>query len=126
MVYQAIRALAQEILAELKEKRSQQHVPAQAIARVYMGLGETDQAFEWLEKAYEERVRAISISSVAALGPFARRPSLPRPPSPHEFPGVKPMIGQTLSHYRILEKLGAAAWAKSTSPRTPSSAARWR
>jgi hypothetical protein len=29
-------------------------VPAIEIARIYAGLDEKDQAFEWLEKAYEE------------------------------------------------------------------------
>ena len=36
------------------------------------------------------------------------------------------MIGKTISHYRILEKIGRAAWEKFISPRTPSSIARWR
>ena len=46
---------AQEILAELFDMRARQHVPALAFARIYMGLGDNDQAFEWLGKAYQER-----------------------------------------------------------------------
>jgi len=32
-----------------------EYVPADSIAHVYVGLGETDQAFAWLERAYGER-----------------------------------------------------------------------
>ena len=46
---------AREILAQF-EKRSQQHyVSPQTFALIHLGLGEKDQAFAWLEKAYEER-----------------------------------------------------------------------
>ena len=33
------------------------------------------------------------------------------------------MIGSTISHYRILEKLDEAVWASWTKPMTPSSTA---
>jgi len=33
------------------------------------------------------------------------------------------MIGQTILHYRIIEKLGAAGWAWYSKPRTPNSIA---
>jgi tetratricopeptide (TPR) repeat protein len=49
------RREALEILAQL-EKRSQQHyVSPQHFALIYLGLGDKDRAFVWLEKAYEER-----------------------------------------------------------------------
>ena len=48
---------AQKITDELKEQANQDYVPAYHLALSYAGLGETDQAFKWLEKAYQERSR---------------------------------------------------------------------
>jgi hypothetical protein len=45
---------ARTVLNELKQLSGQEYVPAYGIALVYAGLGEKDQAFAWLEKAYEE------------------------------------------------------------------------
>jgi serine/threonine protein kinase len=45
---------ARKILDELKQVAKQQYVPAPGIALIYAGLGEKDQAFDWLEKGYEE------------------------------------------------------------------------
>ena len=46
---------ARAILAQF-EKRSQRHyVSPQTFALIHLGLGEKDQAFAWLERAYEER-----------------------------------------------------------------------
>jgi tetratricopeptide (TPR) repeat protein len=46
---------ALEVLDELKHLSAQEYVPATSLAIVYTGLGDKDQAFVWLEKAYEER-----------------------------------------------------------------------
>ncbi len=43
------------LLDELKQISAQGYVPATSVAIIYVGLGEKDQAFVWLEKAYEER-----------------------------------------------------------------------
>jgi serine/threonine-protein kinase len=48
------KAEARAVLDELMQTSRQQYVPADSIALVYAGLGEKDQAFTWLEKAYEE------------------------------------------------------------------------
>jgi serine/threonine protein kinase/tetratricopeptide (TPR) repeat protein len=48
------KAEARAVLDELKQMSRQEYVPADGIALVYAGLGEKDQAFTWLEKAYEE------------------------------------------------------------------------
>jgi serine/threonine-protein kinase len=49
------RVQAQEALDSLKELSKRQHVPPYDIALIHTGLGENDQAFEWLQKACEER-----------------------------------------------------------------------
>jgi serine/threonine protein kinase/Tfp pilus assembly protein PilF len=49
------RAEAQKTLDKLNQLSKQKFVPAMARAVVEVGLGEKDKAFEWLEKAYEER-----------------------------------------------------------------------
>jgi TolB-like protein/Tfp pilus assembly protein PilF/class 3 adenylate cyclase len=49
------RKQAQEILAELQELSKSKYVSSFQIAAIYAGLEEKDQAFAWLEKAFEER-----------------------------------------------------------------------
>jgi serine/threonine protein kinase/tetratricopeptide (TPR) repeat protein len=49
------RAEAYKIAEELKAVMAQQYVSPYAMALVFAGLGENDQAFEWLEKAYQDR-----------------------------------------------------------------------
>ncbi|HEY8225537.1 MAG TPA: protein kinase [Pyrinomonadaceae bacterium] len=49
------RSEALKILAELQEKARSKYVSSYQIARIYAGLGDKDQVFNWLEKAYSER-----------------------------------------------------------------------
>ena len=49
------REEALEIINELIGQSKQRYVPSFLIADVYVGLGEKDKAFEWLEKAFNER-----------------------------------------------------------------------
>ena len=49
------REAADAILTKLKKRRETQYVPAFNIALIYIALGEVDLAFEWLDKAYDER-----------------------------------------------------------------------
>ena len=49
------RAEAVMTLESLRELSTQRHVPAYQFAIVYAGLDKKDQAFAWLEKAYQER-----------------------------------------------------------------------
>jgi TolB-like protein/DNA-binding winged helix-turn-helix (wHTH) protein/Tfp pilus assembly protein PilF len=49
------RAEAGQVLAELLKKSEQSYVSAYDIAVLYAGLGETEQAFRWLEKAIAQR-----------------------------------------------------------------------
>jgi serine/threonine-protein kinase len=62
------REEALKIVAEMKERgEKQQRVSPMGLANVYAALGDKDQAFEWLEKAYRERapqLRGIKIGPV--------------------------------------------------------------
>jgi DNA-binding winged helix-turn-helix (wHTH) protein/TolB-like protein len=48
------KAEARRILAELDQQK-QRYVSPYTVATIYAGLGEKDQAFKWLEKAFDER-----------------------------------------------------------------------
>jgi len=82
------KAEARGVLDELKEQSRQQYVPANCMALVYAGLGEEDQAFAWLEKAYEEHSfqmqwlkvepRWDSLRSDPRFADLVRRVGLPR------------------------------------------------
>ncbi len=48
-------AEARGILEQLKERSRQTYVQPAAIAVIYLALGEKDQAFDWLQKAYDDR-----------------------------------------------------------------------
>jgi serine/threonine-protein kinase len=50
---------ALKILNELKESAKHQYVSAVHFAVIYTGLGDKDRAFEYLEKAYEERAQNL-------------------------------------------------------------------
>jgi len=55
---------ARHILAEMEERSKTENLPAQERAIVYIGLGDNDSAFYWLEKSYEERFGSmISLTS---------------------------------------------------------------
>jgi tetratricopeptide (TPR) repeat protein len=49
------RSEALKVIAELEARARQKYVSPYFIALVYVGLGDKDQAFAWLEKAYQER-----------------------------------------------------------------------
>jgi adenylate cyclase len=46
---------AQSILRELTEQMGKRYVPPYHVAAVYVGLGNRNQALEWLDRAYEDR-----------------------------------------------------------------------
>jgi DNA-binding winged helix-turn-helix (wHTH) protein/TolB-like protein/Flp pilus assembly protein TadD len=49
------RREAQQVLAELQQLSNREYVPAFYRAYIYIGLGDKERAFEWLEKAYKDR-----------------------------------------------------------------------
>jgi TolB-like protein/DNA-binding winged helix-turn-helix (wHTH) protein/Flp pilus assembly protein TadD len=55
---------ANQILNELLQLQKQRYVTPLALSYVYIGLGNKDQAFAWLEKGYEERSNYIAFSKV--------------------------------------------------------------
>jgi TolB-like protein/DNA-binding winged helix-turn-helix (wHTH) protein/Flp pilus assembly protein TadD len=54
------RAEAEKILRDLEQKSKNAYVSPYIIATVYAGLGDKDKAFEYLERAYQERSLDIS------------------------------------------------------------------
>jgi TolB-like protein/cytochrome c-type biogenesis protein CcmH/NrfG len=56
-----------EMIEDLKAASKQSFVPALFIALVYAGLDDKDQAFTWLDKAYEERFTRLAYLKVEAL-----------------------------------------------------------
>jgi tetratricopeptide (TPR) repeat protein len=55
---------ARDILDRLKEQSQQEYVSPYEIAEIHVALEEKDQAFEWLEKAYEARDPALRFLKV--------------------------------------------------------------
>ncbi len=49
------RRQAEKILADLKERAKKSYVSAYEIAAIHTALGDKEQAFAWLDKAYQER-----------------------------------------------------------------------
>ncbi len=50
---------AQKLLDQLEKLSVGAYVSSYSIAEVYVGIGDRDKAFEWFQKAYEERSRAL-------------------------------------------------------------------
>ena len=48
-------AEARQVLTDLHDLEKRRYVSPYTVAAIYTGLGEKDQAFKWLERAYEER-----------------------------------------------------------------------
>lgn len=55
---------ARAVLEELKTAAVHKYVPPHNMAMIYNGLGESDQAFAWLEKAHEDRDVRLSFLRV--------------------------------------------------------------
>jgi len=49
------RSDALRLLSELKQRRKAGYIPAAAFVNAYLGLGDIEQAFYWLEQAYREK-----------------------------------------------------------------------
>ena len=58
------RTDALRLLGELKRRKQTSYVPAAAFVNAYLGLGEYDQAFAWLERAYQEQSNILQFLKV--------------------------------------------------------------
>ena len=65
---------ARQILAELHELQTRRYVSPYTVAAIYTGLGDKDQAFKWLEKAFEgTRCLVDEFESRSGLQPSENR-----------------------------------------------------
>ncbi len=58
---------ARQMLSQLLRLAQKQYVSAYFIALIYLGLGEIDQTFAWLEQAYEERSGFLAFIGVEPM-----------------------------------------------------------
>jgi TolB-like protein/tetratricopeptide (TPR) repeat protein len=69
------KTAARGVLEQLKNASQTRYVPAIYFAGVYTGLGDFDQAFQWLDKAYEERDdRLIYLQAEPMADPLRKDP----------------------------------------------------
>jgi DNA-binding winged helix-turn-helix (wHTH) protein/TolB-like protein/Flp pilus assembly protein TadD len=61
------RTEARKILEELKQQAKSRYISPGTIADIYGALGEKDQAFAWLDKAYDERDNMVVLLKVDPL-----------------------------------------------------------
>jgi tetratricopeptide (TPR) repeat protein len=70
---------ARECLQKLKDRARDEKVGTYEVAFIHAALGEKDQAFEWLEKAYEERNQGLAFLKVdPTLDPLRSDPRFER------------------------------------------------
>ena len=71
------RAEAVKTLERLSELSRQRYIPSYYFAIVYAGLGQKDQAFAWLEKAYQERSNyVVFLKVIESMAPLRSDPRL--------------------------------------------------
>jgi tetratricopeptide (TPR) repeat protein len=58
------KAEAQRMRAELQRLSEQSYIPADDFALIYVGLGNRDKAFAWLNRAYEEHSFGLAFLKV--------------------------------------------------------------
>ncbi len=63
---------ALKTLDQMKEISRQRYVPAYSFATVYAALGEKDQAFQWLEKSYQDHGPDLALIKVDPLFDYLR------------------------------------------------------
>ena len=58
------RADALRLIAELKQRSRISYIPAGAMVNAYLGIGDNEEAFAWLEKAYQEQSNMLQFIKV--------------------------------------------------------------
>jgi hypothetical protein len=58
------RAEAQKIINELVDRSKKEIVSAYDVARLYFSIGDVDQGFNWLYRAYAERGQSVYLAKV--------------------------------------------------------------
>jgi serine/threonine-protein kinase len=58
------RERARELLASLRERGQREFVPCTPIALIHLGLGEKEQALDWLERGYARQESALTAMGV--------------------------------------------------------------
>jgi TolB-like protein/DNA-binding winged helix-turn-helix (wHTH) protein/Flp pilus assembly protein TadD len=66
---------AEKVIKELTELSKHSYVPSYPVAEIYAELGRKDEAFEWLDKAYQERaIHFVDIKVDPVLDPLRSDP----------------------------------------------------
>ncbi len=69
---------AEQLLSRLETEARTRYVPALYFAMIYTGLGDKDQAFRWLDKAYEENCEyLITLPTEPFADPLRQDPRFP-------------------------------------------------
>ena len=55
---------AEAIIAELESQSKTRHVPSFDRALIFAGLAKRDEAFQWMQRAYDERRSALALLDV--------------------------------------------------------------
>src|SRR5439155_21450589 len=58
------RSDALRVLEELKKRSQTGYVPGGAFVNAYLGLGDNEQAFAWMERAYQEQSNILQFLKV--------------------------------------------------------------
>jgi TolB-like protein/Flp pilus assembly protein TadD len=61
------REEAEQVLSDLEEIAKEKYVSAYYFAIIYLGMGEHDQAFQWLERAFDERSGFLAFIKVEPM-----------------------------------------------------------
>jgi len=65
---------AEKILNQLNELSKERYVPAYSIALVYLGLGNKEETFRWIEKSYEDHANLVYFRVEPLLDPLRGDP----------------------------------------------------